>query len=526
VHFRRLVPRLVAVDAPLVWLSGWPGSGRRLLLQACQRELDEAVGALPPNLAHDHRALRAELARFRAAGVRRFVGNDWPAAGIGEALGWLQPHETLLASSGSHLDELDADARARSTTIGPVELLLRPEEVRETLARHRADPAGAETWRRFSDGWLVPLQLALSAVENGAAPAPEDDGAAARLLEHEALRRFLRERVLVGLGTSGLQALRRLARALEEAPAESLEALRRRAGLGTAWHDLLERRQLVGRFEEGLRLPRPLALSLRERSPRRAAADTRAQPPGKVVLRLLGPPRVELIDAEGSAEEVSWPFRRVLQLLALLALAPEGCTQERVLETLWPDAELPPARANLHPTVSHLRRLLAPAGGPGSAVLLHAGVYRLNPAWRFSIDARSFEELAGAAPEGAPEERLARLEEAWRLYRGPLLEGMSEPWTLEPRRRLEQRHRVLLWELAEHYARLDRFEESEDCLRTLLVADPLREDVHLRLMLLHARRGRTDLVRRQYEKLCRLLAHELGAQPLDETVRAVERLLG
>ena len=159
-------------------------------------------------------------------------------------------------------------------------------------------------------------------------------------------------------------------------------------------------------------------------------------------------------------------------------------------------------------------------------MVLQAGVYRLNPSWSWSIDASRFEQLASAGADRPPETRLASLEEAWRLYRGPLLEGISDPWTLEPRRRLEQRHRVVLWELAEHYTRLERLEEAEDCLRTLLAGDPLREDVHLRLMLLHARRGRTDLVRRQYERLCRLLANELGAQPLDETVRAVERLLG
>jgi DNA-binding SARP family transcriptional activator len=245
-----------------------------------------------------------------------------------------------------------------------------------------------------------------------------------------------------------------------------------------------------------------------------------------VVISLLGPPRVALVCEDGPGREVSWPYRRVLQLLALLALTPEGCTQEKVLETLWPDSGLQAARANLHPTVSHLRRLLQADAGSSNAVVLQGGVYRLNPTWTWTIDASRFEELAGAGSEAPAAMRLASLEEAWRLYRGPLLEGMSDPWTLEPRRRLEQRHRAVLWELAEQYTRLERLEEAEDCLRTLLAGDPLREDVHLRLMLLHARRGRTDLVRRQYERLCRLLANELGAQPLDETVRAVERLLG
>jgi DNA-binding SARP family transcriptional activator len=273
-------------------------------------------------------------------------------------------------------------------------------------------------------------------------------------------------------------------------------------------------------------MPRPLVLLVSERT-RAAARPPGDDPRGRVVVRLLGPPRVEVVDAHGAVDEVSWPFRRVLQLLALLALNPEGCTQERVIETLWPETGLAAARASLHPTVSHLRRLLALGGGRPSAVLLQAGVYRLNPAWAWTIDVHRFEEVAGAgSAQAGADVRLARLEEAWRLYRGPLLEGLTEPWTLEPRRRLDQRYRLVLSELAELYAGGERLEEAEDCLRTLLAGDPLREDVHLRLMLLHARRGRTDLVRRQYEKLCRLLARELGAQPLDATVRAVERILG
>jgi DNA-binding SARP family transcriptional activator len=526
-HYRRLVPRLLSAEAPLVWLSGLPGSGRRMLLAAARRRLGGEGASLAPRLALDQRALRTSLAALRAQGARRFFADDWPAEGLAAALGWLHPGEAVVASSVVHGDELPAEARLRATTIGAAELLLTPTEVKELLAARAVDDSTAAAWLRFSDGWLLPLELGIGAVASGAGAVPADDEAARRLARHEPLHAFLRERALGGLGADAIAALGRLAERQQEDAGVAPDLVRRRAGVTRAvWREIVDRRHLLLPFPDGLRMPKPLGLVLTE-SVRTPATAVGERSRGQVEVRLLGPPRVDVVDRGGAGREVSWPFRRVLHLLSLLALNPEGCTQERVIETLWPETGLAAARASLHPTVSHLRRLLAPGGGGSSAVLLKAGVYRLNPDWTWVVDVHRFEELVGAGTPGAgADDRFARLEEAWRLYRGPLLEGMAEPWTLEPRRRLDQRYRLALSELAELYAGHERLEEAEDCLRTLLAGDPLHEGVHLRLMLLQARRGRTDLVRRQYEKLCRLLARELGAQPLDATVRAVERILG
>jgi DNA-binding SARP family transcriptional activator len=528
IHYRRLATRIAESGAPLVWLAGWPGSGRRKLLEGLRQQLNATAAALPPGLAEDTGALRATLGGLRAAGARWFLADDWPAAALEDALSWLEPHETLIASSGAHWDRLEPAARARACTIGPLEMLLTVAEVGEALSRRGIEPHLAEGWHRLSDGWKVPLELALSSPSLGAAKAATGQ-LEQQLATYEPLRTFVRDRVLAGLGPESIAALRRLGRHSLEGVADATGGTSVRAGVSSsAWRELVERRELLVPFPDAFRMPRPLALYLSEGSSRRTTSvAAKGGAVGRVVIRLLGPPRIELVDDEGEAREVSWPFRRVLHFLSLLALTPDGCTQERVLEALWPETGLTAARASLHPTVSHLRRLLARSRGAENPIVLRSGVYRLNPAWTWSIDALRFEELAIAGSgDQRSKGRLVQLEEAWRLYRGPLLEGVTEAWTAEPRRRLDQRHRQVLAELAELYAGLERLEEAEDCLRTLLASDPLREDVHLRLMLLHARRGRTDLVRRQYERLCGLLARELGAQPLDATVRAVERLLG
>jgi DNA-binding SARP family transcriptional activator len=539
IAYPRLAPRLLGVATPLVWLAGLAGSDRRALLAACRCRLGLRGAALAPALADDARALRVEVSKLRAAGAERFFADDWPAAALSAALRWLHPGETLVAAAGPRGDALDDETRARATVIGAHELLWTPEEVGRALSRRRIAAIEATAWHRYSDGWPRVLELALGPGVSCA--GPPDEKAERALARSPEIRAFLRDRVLGGLAASDLARLRRIAAteiaateiAATEPPGllETEDEARARLRVpAAAWRELVERRQLLLPLRDGFRLPRPLALHLRDeprgREPGTGAARERSEI-REIRVRVLGPPRIEAATAGGRVEELAWPFRRVLHLLALLAITPEGCTQERVLEALWPESGAAAARAGLHPTVSHLRRVLAAGEGPGSPVLLQGGVYRLNPDWSFAIDARRFEELT-VAPDAsdASDDRLARLEEAWRLYRGPLLEGMPEAWALEPRRRLEQRHRLVLSELAEIYGRVERLEEAEDCLRTLLAADPLREDVHLRLMLLHARRGRTDLVRRQYERLCGLLARELGAQPLDATVRAVERLLG
>jgi DNA-binding SARP family transcriptional activator len=45
-------------------------------------------------------------------------------------------------------------------------------------------------------------------------------------------------------------------------------------------------------------------------------------------------------------------------------------------------------------------------------------------------------------------------------------------------------------------------------------------------MRLFARQGRGDLVRRQYDQLCRVLLEDLGQAPMAETAKEYHELMG
>ena len=54
---------------------------------------------------------------------------------------------------------------------------------------------------------------------------------------------------------------------------------------------------------------------------------------------------------------------------------------------------------------------------------------------------------------------------------------------------------------------------------------PAEERVHVAVMRLYGQQGRRDLVRRQYDNLCRVFLEELGVAPMPQTTREYHRLM-
>jgi predicted ATPase/DNA-binding winged helix-turn-helix (wHTH) protein len=118
--------------------------------------------------------------------------------------------------------------------------------------------------------------------------------------------------------------------------------------------------------------------------------------------------------------------RAATVLLAKLALSPQrDVPREGLADMLWPDAEAEVGRSRLRQTLSLLRAVLEPPGGPP---VLHADRRSLRlvteAVW---CDAVEFEQSA----------RRADHTRAHSLYRGELLPGFYDEWVLEERARLE-----------------------------------------------------------------------------------------
>ncbi|MDB5044483.1 MAG: hypothetical protein JWQ08_533 [Deinococcus sp.] len=224
-------------------------------------------------------------------------------------------------------------------------------------------------------------------------------------------------------------------------------------------------------------------------------------------VRLLGSPLLWLPGGTPAPLE-----RKAAALLAYLAV--EGVARRASLITLlWPGTAEGAARNNL---VHLLRKLAGLAGRP-----LIEGRETLMLAPDVRVDVSAFASVLGSG----------RLQTLDALGEHRLLSTCTsddcpelDEWLRAERERMEE------WYLLALRAHAERLEQAGDhsaalmCVRRLVDLDPLSEDAYQRLMRLHALTGNRHRAWRAFERLCALLHHELGVEPLPETVSLAQSL--
>ncbi len=210
------------------------------------------------------------------------------------------------------------------------------------------------------------------------------------------------------------------------------------------------------------------------------------------------------------------PGGRPRTLLALMLLGGGvPLSRDRLIDELW--GERPPASAvsALHVHLSKLRAFLE-----GLLVLEPAG-YALRPG-AFEVDVWQFDTLVEQARE-EPQRAAALLGEALALFRGePLCDVPAEGSIGRWRRALEEKRlqATLLRIEAELAAGAGGELVSE--LEELIDRNPYEEQLWGHLMVAHYRAGRQAEALDAYQRVRRLLAHELGLEP-GELLAALQR---
>ncbi|HKV12977.1 MAG TPA: BTAD domain-containing putative transcriptional regulator [Thermoanaerobaculia bacterium] len=521
-HLERLLWRIDSLESPLVHVWGWPGSGREALLEALlEREGRFAVG-LPLAAFETDDALRESLEEAHGRGARWLVAGGDPGDRLARAERWLRPGQRLVFASGARW----RGERLSLGVVPPQEMLLSPQEVASLWNLLTGYDPDAKTVRALcaaSDGWYRPLRLAIE----GTGGLGLDGVTAEKLLDVPPVRFFLRHEVFDAFSEDQRDLLLSTP---EERPG-------RGGDLEDGWR-LVESRGLWVEGAQRDRLPRLLAAALdRERrrrgGKRKAAAPLAEAPEEKTVfaLGLLGSTVAKQRTSEGE-RDIDYKLRRSLQVLAYLASSPGlEANREELIEAVWPTEGERTIERNFHPTLSHLRRALEGGrkGEGPSPLLFRGGIYRLNPEIFWEIDVIELSRLIDRGKELLDKEDLQGAVEAWqaawRLYRGPFLQGHYETWVTERREEYQRQYLELLRDLGDLYVRLERLEEAMDAYRSVLLEDPLQERVHLAIMKIYASQGRRDLVRRQYDRLSQLLLEELGVAPMPHTTRDYHRLM-
>lgn len=224
-------------------------------------------------------------------------------------------------------------------------------------------------------------------------------------------------------------------------------------------------------------------------------------------LYFLGPPRLER-----AGQPVEPDTRKATALLAYLALTGERPSRDFLAAFLWPDFDDSRAKAALRRTLSALKT----AVGPETLYSTREAI-SLQPE-RVWCDVTEFHRLlADSAAERGWETAVA-------LYRDDFLSGFSlrdslpfDDWQVMTAQTLRRELETALEKLVTQASALGDWEKSLTLARRWLALDPLREEVHCRLMGIYTALGQPNAALRQYRDCVRILEEELGVPPLPET---------
>ena len=183
--------------------------------------------------------------------------------------------------------------------------------------------------------------------------------------------------------------------------------------------------------------------------------------------------------------------RRPLNLLKALVLHQGGCEIDTLIDRYWSDLDGDAARNAFDLALHRLRKILLRK----ESIVLAQGRVRLNRSMVW-VDAFALEAEADENYDPPPPvEQVRRL---LQLYRGPLLAGESEPWTLAPRERLRGAFLRRVAQLSDLLQASHQYEALIDLNHRALDVEPLAEEVYRRLMQSliaqdRHRRGAADL---------------------------------
>jgi DNA-binding SARP family transcriptional activator/ATP/maltotriose-dependent transcriptional regulator MalT len=250
-----------------------------------------------------------------------------------------------------------------------------------------------------------------------------------------------------------------------------------------------------------------VAARLAERGIISAAPRAAAERQSGLLVRGLGAAQV-LRDGQ-EIPKASWGAQRPRELLFYL-VDHMPVARDQVLNTFWPDMPQSRAVANLHQTLWRMRKAIGT-----EVITLDETGFRPAPGLIIHSDVIQFEALGRAAVSFAQSDlrRLGALESAVTLYTGEYLSDISADWADSRRRSLSELFVRLLSEYADELLALTRYSDAREALTRALTVEPLRDDLHGRMLVCLAALGRRFEVVDHYRRYRETLRTELGLDP-------------
>lgn len=390
------------------------------------------------------------------------------------------------------------------------------------LLGHARQLVGAEHLQ-FEARGLLPLTEGMLLIEEG----QMDVGigllqkAVDYLRQQGAIRELARGRLLLA---RGYQLTGQEAQALEELK----EVLRLAKELGTYQFAVVEGRHTEDLLElgasrglEGCRalseqVARLKAFGERLLHPRDSQGE-RVQP--RLEIYTLGGGRVVKDGREITASD--WQAAMARELFLYIAL--HGPVERDAIGLVfWPDLSTKKMVDNFHSTLYRVRRAVG-----AETIVLREGRYQLGDVdcW-FDVD--EFEGLVARARLLPPHDWRVEdlLRRAIDLYRGDFLPEVDRLWAVPKREGLREMFLDALVGLGRCFEVRKEYDEAVEWYKRALDVDPLREDIHRRIMECYSAAGRRAEAAAQYRVCQETLISELGVEPSLETRELYERIVG
>jgi len=218
-----------------------------------------------------------------------------------------------------------------------------------------------------------------------------------------------------------------------------------------------------------------------------------------------------------------WVLRYLLGSPHLMAHKGELANQ------LWPNAPGERAYHSLHVAIGALRDFLDDS--PYSVVVFANDCYMFRDDLIVEQDSERFQSLVfegrQLALDGQTGPAEAVLDAAISLYTGDFdVAGLDFEWAMVEQRKHAATFLEALDESGSIAFDQDRFGHAIYRFRRLLLRDPYREDVLVKLMIAFSRLGRRGDAAREYARCAYLLSQELGVEPSNELKGVYRSLLG
>lgn len=235
-----------------------------------------------------------------------------------------------------------------------------------------------------------------------------------------------------------------------------------------------------------------------------------------LTIRLFGAPQVTL----GDLPITDFITRKAEALFLYLVATQRSHSRDALATLLWADDDLQRAKKNLRDILPNLRDQL------GDYLLITRESITFNTKLSYQADLECFQAHLQRGNANIEE-----IHAAASFYRGEFLEGFHvrsapnfEEWMLLERERLHETYIQSLYTLATHHIEQQDYFAALVITQRLLAIEPWQEKAHRQQMISLAGSGRINEALTQYATCQRILADELGLEPMAETTALYDQI--